>query len=133
MATVFTKIVNGDIPSHKVYEDEDHLAFLTIDPFSDGHTLVIPKQEYEHIWQMPEEEYKKLWSVAKKVAVQIDNIFKPERIGTFVDGAEVPHVHIHLVPVQKGSLSALIRSHKEITEPDHAKLEQIAKKLKFKE
>ena len=133
MATVFSQIIAGEIPSHNVYEDDKYLAFLTIDPFADGHTLVIPKKEYKYLWMMPQEEQADIWKVANKVAARIEEIFQPERVGVLVDGAEVPHTHIHIIPVQKGALTSLIRSHDPSNAPNHDKLKQIADKLKIKE
>ncbi len=100
MASVFTKIVNGEIPSYKVAEDENYYAFLDIAPMAKGHTLVIPKRESDYIFALDNEEYSGLWSFAKRVAAALEKAVPCKRIGVAVLGMEVPHVHIHLVPLQ---------------------------------
>lgn len=100
MASVFTKIVKGEIPSYKVAEDENYYAFLDINPLAKGHTLVIPKQEVDYIFDLPAEVYSGLWSFARKVADAIDRAVSSKRVGVAVLGMEVPHAHIHLVPLQ---------------------------------
>ena len=101
MATVFTKIANGEIPSYKVAEDDDFYAFLDIAPMAAGHTLVIPKHlEDDHIFHLDEKTYSGLWNFARKVAIAIKNAIPCKRVGVAVLGMEVPHTHIHLVPLQ---------------------------------
>ena len=100
MASVCTKIVNGEIPSYKVAEDENYYAFLDIAPMAEGHTLVIPKRESDYIFALDNEEYSGLWSFAKRVAAALEKAVPCKRIGVAVLGMEVPHVHIHLVPLQ---------------------------------
>ena len=97
--TIFSKIVNGEIPSYKVAEDENYFAFLDINPLTKGHTLVIPKQEIDYIFDIDDELYKGLFVFAKKVAHGIKKVIECERIGIAVVGMEVPHAHIHLVPL----------------------------------
>jgi len=99
MASVFTKIVKGEIPAYKVAEDDRFLAFLDINPLTKGHTLVIPKEEIDYIFDLPEELYKDLWLFARRVASAIEKVVKCERIGIAVVGLEVPHAHIHLIPI----------------------------------
>ncbi len=99
MASVFTKIVKGELPAYKVAEDERFLAFLDINPLSKGHTLVIPKEEIDYIFDLPEELYRDLWLFARKVARAIEKVVECERIGIAVVGLEVPHAHIHLIPI----------------------------------
>lgn len=99
MASIFTKIVQGDIPCHKVAEDEHFLAFLDIAPIEQGHTLVIPKQEVDYIFDLEEELYVGLHLFAKRVAHALEKTITCERIGQTVLGLEVPHAHIHLVPL----------------------------------
>lgn len=101
MATLFSKIANGEIPCHKIAEDEHHFAFLDINPVGVGHTLVIPKKEVSYIFDLPEDEYKALWSFAKGVAAAVEKAIPCKRIGITVIGLEVPHTHIHLVPLTK--------------------------------
>ena len=99
MPSIFSKIVNGDIPAFKVAEDENYVAFLDIFPLAKGHVLVIPKKETDYIFDLDSEEYLGLFSFAKKVAKAMDKIISCERIGVAVIGLEVPHAHIHLVPL----------------------------------
>lgn len=104
MATIFTKIVNGDIPSHKIAEDENYYAFLDINPIAVGHTLVIPKKETDYFFDIEDEDYSGLLLFAKKVAKAIDKVIDCKRVGVTVLGLEVPHAHIHLVPLTNSGL-----------------------------
>ncbi len=103
MSSIFSKIVSGDIPSYKVAEDDNHLAFLDIFPLSKGHVLVIPKKETDYLFELASEEYLALWKFAQKVGKAMDKVITCERIGVAVIGLEVPHVHIHLVPLNNVS------------------------------
>ncbi len=104
MPTIFTKIAKGEIPSYKVAENEDFYAFLDINPLVKGHTLVIPKNvEDDYIFHLDDKTYLGLCAFAKKVAVALQNAVPCKRIGVCVLGMEVPHTHIHLVPLQKES------------------------------
>ena len=101
MATLFTRIANGEILSYKVAENEDYYAFLDISPLAEGHTLVIPKKvEDDYIFNLPPDVYEGLWAFARKVAVAIKAAVPCKRVGVAVLGMEVPHTHIHLVPLQ---------------------------------
>jgi histidine triad (HIT) family protein len=100
MATLFTKIVKGEIPCYKVAESEKFLAFLDINPLAVGHTLVIPKKEIDYIFDVEDTLYQELFLFAKKVALAVENVIPCQRIGIAVVGLEVPHAHIHLVPLQ---------------------------------
>ena len=99
MPSIFSKIVSGDIPAFKVAEDNNYVAFLDISPLAKGHVLVIPKKETDYIFDLDSEEFLGLFSFAKKVAKAMDKIISCERIGVAVIGLEVPHAHIHLVPL----------------------------------
>ena len=99
METIFTKIIKGEIPSYKVYEDDNCLAFLDINPLKKGHTLVIPKIEVDYIFDLKSKEYQELWNFAKLVAKGMKRVIKCERISIVVMGLEVPHAHIHLIPL----------------------------------
>lgn len=101
MSTIFTKIVNGEIPAYKIAEDENYLAFLDVMPLVKGHTLVIPKREVDLIFDLDSEEYKNLWAFAQMVAKKVKNAIPCVRVGVAVVGLEVPHAHIHLVPLNK--------------------------------
>lgn len=101
MASLFTKIVNGDIPAHIVAESDDFLAFLDISPLQLGHTLVIPKKEVDYIFDIEDDLLGELMQFAKQVAKKIKIAYPCERIGVTVIGLEVPHAHVHLVPINK--------------------------------
>lgn len=106
MATIFTRIVNGEIPCYKVAETEDCLAFLDINPLAKGHTLVIPKKEVDYIFDVDDALYAKLFAFAKKVAKAVKATVPCERVGVAVIGLEVPHAHVHLCPINSiGDLS----------------------------
>lgn len=101
MATIFTRIASGEIPSYKVAEDENYYAFLDINPLAKGHTLVIPKHtEDDYIFHLDEATYAGLWAFARKVAIALKEAVPCKRVGVCVLGMEVPHTHIHLVPLQ---------------------------------
>ena len=99
MSSVFTKIVKGEIPSYKVAENEYFYAFLDIHPLTKGHTLVIPKEETDYIFDIDDAAYKELWAFAKKVAKGIEFAVPCLRVGIAVLGLDVPHAHIHLIPL----------------------------------
>lgn len=101
MPSVFTKILNGEISAYKISEDSEHLAFLDAMPLVEGHTLVIPKQETDFIFDLEGEGYKNLWSFAQNVAKKLANAYPEKRVAVAVVGLEVPHAHIHLVPISK--------------------------------
>ena len=100
MSSIFTKIVNGEIPCYKIAEDENYLAFLDVNPNAKGHTLCIPKQEINKIFDMEEEHYLGLMKFSRKVAKALEKSVDCKRIGVAVVGLEVPHVHVHLIPLQ---------------------------------
>ena len=127
MATIFSRIASGEIPSYKVAESEDFYAFLDINPLSPGHTLVIPRKvEDDYIFNLDEETYAGLWAFARKVAVAIKAAVPCKRAGVAVLGMEVPHTHIHLVPLQtEGDLDF----RKERPEVSPEQMEQIAKAI----
>jgi histidine triad (HIT) family protein len=99
MASIFTKIINGEIPSYKIAEDDKHYAFLDIFPTSKGHTLVVPKHEVDNLFDLPEDEYIELQRFARKVAKSIEKTVPCNRVGVTVIGLDVPHAHIHLIPI----------------------------------
>lgn len=99
MSSIFTKIVNGEIPAYKIAEDDRYLAFLDVNPNAKGHTLCIPKQEINKIFDMEEDHYLGLMQFARKVAKAIEKTVPCKRIGVAVVGLEVPHVHVHLIPL----------------------------------
>ena len=99
MSSVFTRIIKGEIPSYKVAENEEFFAFLDISPLAKGHVLVIPKKEIDYIFDIENELYGRLFVFAKQVAHAIEKVISCERIGISVVGLEVPHAHIHLIPI----------------------------------
>ena len=103
MATIFTKIINGEIPCHKIAEDENYLAFLDISPLVEGHALVIPKQEVDYYFNMDDELLAGLHIFSKKIAKAIQLAIPCKKIGTTVIGLEVPHAHLHLIPINNVS------------------------------
>lgn len=126
--SIFTKIIRGEIPSHKVYEDDKTLAFLSIYPSVKGHTLIIPKAQVETLWDLTDEDYAAVMDTTKKVALRLREVLGVERVGEKVIGLDVPHAHVHLVPFNTPEEYYA----KETTdEPDHAALAAIAGRLKF--
>ena len=121
MATIFTRIAAGEIPSWKVAESEDYYAFLDISPLAKGHTLVIPKKvEDDYIFHLDEETYAGLWAFARKVALALKAAVPCQRVGVAVLGMEVPHTHIHLVPLQtEGDLD--FRKERPVVTPEEQK------------
>jgi len=103
MASIFTKIINGEIPCHKVHENERFLAFLDISPLKTGHTLVIPKQEIDYLFDLPADLLSEIFIFSKEVARNIEAVVDCERIGVSVIGLEVPHAHVHLIPMNSVS------------------------------
>lgn len=99
MTSIFTKIINGEIPSYKIAEDDNFLAFLDVNPNAKGHTLCIPKQEINKIFDMEEDNYLALMKFSRKVAKAIEKSIDCKRVGVAVVGLEVPHVHVHLIPL----------------------------------
>ena len=100
MSSIFTKIINGEIPCYKIAEDENYLAFLDVNPNAKGHTLCIPKEEINKIFDMEEEHYLGLMKFSRKVAKALEKTVECKRIGVAVVGLEVPHTHVHLIPLQ---------------------------------
>lgn len=100
MSSIFTKIINGEIPAYKIAENDKFLAFLDVNPNAKGHTLCIPKQEINKIFEMEEDLYLELMAFSRKVAIAIEKTIECKRVGMAVVGLEVPHVHVHLIPLQ---------------------------------
>jgi histidine triad (HIT) family protein len=99
--SIFTKIVNGEIPAYKIAEDENYLAFLDVNPNAKGHTLCIPKQEINKIFDMEDELYLGLMKFSKKIAIALEKTVPCKRVGMAVVGLEVPHAHVHLIPLNE--------------------------------
>lgn len=103
--TIFSKIIKGEIHSFKIYEDAEFLAFLDIFPATEGHTLVIPKKEYEFVWDMPTDLLQKYWTIIHKIANHYRNTVGYKYVDTLILGRDVPHVHVHLIPHDNQSLT----------------------------
>jgi histidine triad (HIT) family protein len=132
MASLFTKIVNGEIPAWKVAEDENYLAFLDIFPVAKGHTLVIPKREVDYLFDLEDESYVGLQLFAKKVALGLQKAVPCLKVGVMVLGLEVPHAHIHLVPMQTEADLLNFSKKLSFTKEEMAAItEAIAKEIKL--
>lgn len=127
MASVFTRIISGEIPSFKIAEDDRFFAFLDISPLAKGHTLVVPKQETDYIFDIDDAQHKDLWDFAKRVAKAVKNAVPCKRIGIAVIGLEVPHAHIHLIPMNK--VSDMNFASPKLSFPS-AEMEEIAQKIR---
>lgn len=124
MATIFTRIIQGEIPCYKIAEDDRFFAFLDINPVSKGHTLVVPKQETDYIFNLDDETIGQMMVFAKKVAQKIEKAIPCKRIAVAVIGLEVPHAHIHLVPItQEGDLD-FKKEHLKLTQEEFVEIQQ---------
>ena len=129
MSTIFTKIINGEIPSYKIAENEDYYAFLDINPNAKGHTLVVPKKEVNKLFDLDEKLYNGLFSYSRKIALAIEKALPCERVGMAVIGLEVPHVHVHLIPLQKMEDIQFINKVKMNASEFEATVKEITKNL----
>lgn len=127
--SIFTKIIKGEIPCYKIYEDEKVFAMLDIEPLSNGHVLVIPKKQVDLLWDLEQNDYDYLWQITKKIAQKIQAEMKPIRVGVVVEGFGVPHAHIHLVPLYDKNVLRLHHGYPAETSPEE--LAKIAKKIAF--
>ena len=128
--TIFTKIIKGEIPCHKVYEDEKTLAFMDIHPVAEGHVLVVSKNQVEFTWDLPSDDYLALSSTVQKVALRLREIIGKPYVGEMVIGTDVPHAHIHVIPFAKTrELKRTLESFE--SETNHEQLAELAKKLYF--
>lgn len=126
MASIFTKIINGEISSYKIAEDENYFAFLDINPNAMGHTLCVPKKEVDKIFDLDEDMYMGLMAFSRRVAVALKKVIECKRIGIAVIGIEVPHTHVHLIPLN--SMNDMTFQHKvSFTQEE---FEDIAKKIR---
>lgn len=127
--SLFTKIIRGEIPSHKIYEDDKTFAFLDIYPVQKGHVLVIPKVQVEFIWDLDDEDYQALMASVKKIGLHMRKTLHAPHVGVKVVGTDVPHAHVHLIPFHS---SAELHAEQDFSaKPDHAALAAVAEKLKF--
>lgn len=127
--SIFTKIIKGEIPCHKIYEDDKTLAFLDIHPKQPGHALVIPKIQVEFLWDLDDEYYQAVMVTVKRVALHIRKVLGKLYVGELVVGEEVPHAHVHVYPFTTLEESRFIPD--PSAEPDHAALAEMAAKLAF--
>lgn len=127
--SIFTKIVNGELSSHKVYEDTLTFAFLDIHPVHPGHTLVIPKKQVRFVWDLSEEEYVALMDTVRRVAHQIRTVLNPPFVGEIIEGVEIAHAHVKVIPFT--SVDQFRRLPNPMEQPDHAALSAMAAKLAF--
>jgi histidine triad (HIT) family protein len=125
--TIFSMIIDGEIPAHKVYEDSFVIAFLDIYPTQAGHTLVVPKKVVESVWELDEITYQHLQNVTKAIASHLKTVFSNTRITSKIEGFDVPHAHIHLIPCS--TPEEFSKSVDRSVEPDHAALQLIAQKI----
>ena len=128
--SIFTRIIKGEIPCHKVYEDDLTLAFLDIHPAQPGHTLVIPKKQTEFVWDLSAADYQAVMETTKKVALQLRKVLGVHYVGERIVGVDVPHAHVQLVPFD--SVEEFKAPQDMISEPDHPALAAMAERLKFK-
>jgi histidine triad (HIT) family protein len=127
--SIFTKIVKGEIPCHKIYEDDLTLAFLDIHPVQPGHTLIIPKQQIEFVWDLPDELYVALMQTAKKVALHLRATLPSTYVSQRIVGVDVPHAHVQLIPF---TTPEELKVQQDLNaEPDHEALAELSKKLAF--
>lgn len=132
MATIFTKIIEGEIPCHKVAETDDHIAFLDINPISEGHTLVVPKQEIDYFFDLPDELMQSTMHLSRSIAKAIDEALNPLRTGVIVQGLEVPHAHVHLIPLYKTNQVMALGHNVDVSEERMIELkEQISAKVQL--
>jgi len=127
--TIFTKIIKGEIPAHKIYEDERNIAILDTHPVNPGHVLVIPKVQIGVLWELSDADYTNLMKVVKDVAKHMQGVLDAKRIGMAVEGSVVPHVHVHLIPINMGLEAELAKPKTDKNTPRD--LEQMAKRLKM--
>ena len=126
-SSIFTLIINGEVPSHKVYEDDRIIAFMDIHPIQPGHVLVVPKIQIDQFQDLPEEDYIALWSVVKKIANKQKAVLKRGRVGIHVVGVDIPHAHVHVFPFD--TMEEYRRKVDKSISPDHEALALMAVKL----
>ncbi|MBS0010390.1 MAG: HIT family protein [Bacteroidales bacterium] len=130
MSSIFTKIVNGEIPCYKIAEDESFLAFLDINPLKKGHTLVIPKKEVDYLFDLDEESLAGMMIFSRKIALAIEKVVPCNRIGVVVLGLEVPHAHIHLIPIDSEADVRFSNPRVKLTEEEFKNLaDRISKEI----
>ena len=130
--SIFTKIVKGEIPCHKVYEDDNTLAFLDIHPAAEGHTLVIPKKQVEFVWDLSPDDYAALMETTQKVAQHLRTVIGKKYVGSKVVGTDVPHAHVHLIPFNTvPEMKGATGTDRAKQAPNHEALAALAARLEF--
>jgi len=127
--SIFTRIINHEIPAHIIYEDDRVIAFLDLHPQMEGHTLVVPKTQVDQIWELSDDDYRYLWEVVKKIGNHIHEVIGSPRVGVAVEGFGVPHTHVHLVPIYNGN--DLKRPQNLDIAPDDEAIAAMAARLKM--
>lgn len=125
--SIFSRIIEGEIPCHKVYEDEKTLAFMDIHPAQPGHVLVVSKIQVDHLEDLEDADYQALWQAVRLVARKIRSELQPKRVGIHVEGFDVPHAHVHVLPINHGYGDFMPADGSQ--EPDHQALAVMAKRL----
>lgn len=128
--SIFTKIIRGEIPSHKIYEDDKNIAFLDIHPIQPGHVLVVPKIQVDNIWDLPDEDYQALMGAVKHIAFAMQQTLE-KRVGVQVIGIDVPHAHVHLIPFTDVKEFRAIPD--DSKDANHDELAKMAEKLKMED
>lgn len=124
--SIFTRIIKGEVPAQKIYEDSENIAFLTIQPIQPGHTLVVPKNQVDHLWDLPDPDYQSLMTASKKVANRLREVLGKQRVGVKVEGFEVAHAHVHLIP-----MDSVAEYNSTPRDASAEELAEMAKKLAF--
>lgn len=131
-ASVFTRIIKGELPAHRIYEDAVTLAILDIRPMTPGHTMVIPKEPIDHLWDLPDELFQHVMAVARRVAERQQAVLAPRRVGMTVEGFGVPHAHVHVFPLSKGLVATTLDfSRRQDQTADDNQLAEMARRLAF--
>jgi histidine triad (HIT) family protein len=127
--TIFTKIIKGEVPCHKLYEDEVTIAILDIHPLRPGHTLVIPKKQIEFVWDLPDEDYRAVMATTKKLAIRLRAVMGARYVSARIVGVDVPHAHVQLIPFDQPE--ELTGEQDMTSEPDHYALGELAKQIQI--
>lgn len=128
--SIFTRIIKGEIPCHKLYEDDKTLAFLDIHPAQPGHTLVVPKRQVEFLWDLEPEDYQAVMVTVQRLALRLRTVLDAPFVGSKVVGVDIPHAHVHLIPFH--TVDGFRIEPDQSSEPDHPALAAMAEKLAFK-
>lgn len=125
--SIFTKIIDGELPSYKIYEDDKTIAFLPLNPIAKGHVLVVPKKQVDQFYDLPTDDYRALWEVVQKISKHMKNMLGTKRVGLQVVGLDVPHAHVHVIAFD--TLEEFRQVEDMSKPPNHTKLKKLADKL----